>query len=68
VSVPAIDFPDVTVLGWAPTDEQWTAFLAVLVGAAAAVLFLSIWRKARKALLGAVLTAIVVFVWARYLR
>jgi len=68
VSLPAVDFPDVTVLGWTPTDQQWTAFVAVLVGAAAAVVFLSVMRKARKVVLGAVLTAVVVFVWARYVR
>jgi hypothetical protein len=65
---PAIDFPDVTVLGWTPTDEQWTALLAVLAGAAAALLFMALWRKARRALIAAAITAAVVYVWATYFR
>jgi hypothetical protein len=68
VSLLAVDFPDITVLGWTPTDQQWTAVIAVLAGAAAAVVFLTLWRKTRRAVLGAVVVAIAVFVWARYVR
>jgi hypothetical protein len=68
VSRRAIDFPDVTVLGWTPSDQQWTALVAVVAGAAAAVLFLAVWRKARRAVLGALITGAVVFIWARYIR
>ena len=62
------DVPDVTILGWTPSDQQWTALLAVLAGVAAALLFLTLWRKARRALIGALITAAAVFVWARYFR
>jgi hypothetical protein len=63
-----VDFPDVTILWFTPTDQQWTAFVAILTGAAAATVFLALWRKVRRVVLGAVIAAVVVFVWARYIR
>lgn len=63
-----LDYPDVTIWGWTPTDDQWTAGVAVLAGAAAALLLLTFVRKTRRFVLAATVTGIAVFVWVRYLR
>lgn len=66
--LPQVDYPDITILGWTPTHDQWTAGTAVLAGALAAVVLLALVRKTRKLVFAAVLTGIAVFVWARFLR
>lgn len=68
MNVRHLDFPEISILGWTLTEQQWTAAVAVAAGALAAVVFLLLWRKARRALLGALIVAVAVFVWARYFR
>jgi hypothetical protein len=66
--VPALDPPDLTILGWTPTDDQWTAAVAVAIGAIAAVLLMAMWRRARKAVIAATLAVVLFVVWWRVLR
>jgi hypothetical protein len=63
-----IDFPDVTVGGWTPTDAQWTAATAVTVGALAALLLMLAWRRTRKAVLALVISVTLLFLWIRFWR
>ena len=60
----SIDFPDVTLAGWTPTDDQWAAVIAVLAGAAGVVVLLASVRKARKLVLGIALAVASVLIWA----
>jgi hypothetical protein len=63
-----IDFPDVTVGGFTPTDDQWTAALAVGVGVLGTILLLAFWRRARKAVLVGVVSVTVAALWFRFTR
>lgn len=58
-----VDYPDVTLLGWTPTDDQWTAAAAVAIGALAAGLVMILWRRARRAVLAAALAIAVTLAW-----
>jgi uncharacterized membrane protein YsdA (DUF1294 family) len=63
VSLRAIDFPAVTILGWTPTDDQWVAAIAVVAGAAGALMLMAGVRKTRKLAFGIVLALAVMLVW-----
>jgi uncharacterized membrane protein YsdA (DUF1294 family) len=64
VSLRSIDFPAVTILGWTPTDDQWVAAIAVVAGAAGALVLMAGVRKTRKLVFGIVLGLAVVLVWS----
>ncbi len=63
-----VDFPDVTILGWTPTHDQWVTATAVVVGAVVALLAMTLWRRTRKAVLVAVVAAALLAVWWRVAR
>ena len=63
-----IDYPDLTILGWTPTHDQWVTGTAIVVGAAAALLAMALWRRTRKAVVMAVLAAVLLVVWWRVTR
>jgi len=64
----SVDFPDLTILGWTPTHDQWVTATAVMVGAVIALLAMTLWRRARKAVLVAVVTAALLALWWRVAR
>lgn len=63
-----VDFPDLTILGWTPTHDQWVTATAVMVGAVIALLAMTLWRRTRKAVLVAVVTAALLALWWRVAR
>jgi hypothetical protein len=65
---PHLDFPDVTIGGFTPTDGQWTAATAVAVGVVGTLLLIAIWRRARKAFLVGLVTVAAAAAWIRFTR
>jgi hypothetical protein len=61
----SVDFPDVVIWGWAPTDDQWIAAIAVLAGVAGVVLLMSAFRKARRVILGFAIAIVIALMWTR---
>lgn len=64
----ALSYLDVTVLGWTPTDAEWAVLAAILAGAAATVLLMGAWRRARKAFLLSLLGIALLALWFRLRR
>jgi hypothetical protein len=63
-----LDYPDLTLLGWTPTDDQWTAAVAVVIGAAGAGLVMILSRRARRAVLAGAVALAVCLAWWFLLR
>jgi hypothetical protein len=65
---PLIDFPDISIGGFTPTDGQWTAATAVAVGIVGMLLLIAIWRRARMAFLLGLVTVAAAAAWIRFTR
>ena len=63
-----VDFPDITIGGFTPTEDQWTAATALAVGIVGTLLVLALWRRARKAALAGVVSIVAAVLWIRFTR
>ena len=60
-----MDLPDITILGWTPSDDQITAGAAVIFGAVLALLVLTAARRASSMLIVFLVTSAVgVALWS----
>jgi len=62
---PVPGIPDISILGWTPTAGQLTAAEAAAAGVIGALVLILLWRKARRALLLAILAVTLLIAWAR---
>ncbi len=51
--------PDLTLLGWTPTEGQWATGTAIAIGVVAGLGILLAWKRARRLALAIALTAVV---------